>query len=89
MVLRSFTALTFILDRKLEPDECPHEVYINNYTNGELTRIVMKRWLFNTKLESQLCRDETALNFIFWEVSDSEVYCHIAILLFQAIKYVF
>lgn len=54
--------------RKLEADESPHEVYIDNYSNGEFTRVAVKRWLFNTKLESQLCRDETALNFIFWEV---------------------
>ena len=54
--------------RLLLPDERVHEIYIENYTNGEVTCIVMKRWMFNTKLESRLCRDETALSYMFWEV---------------------
>jgi len=54
--------------RLLAPTEKVHEVYIDNYKNGEVTCIAMKRWLFNTKLESQLCHDDTALNYIFWEV---------------------
>ncbi|XP_067935561.1 sorting nexin-27-like [Watersipora subatra] len=73
------TAMAFSLFQLLEdkfirlllPDERVHEIYIENYTNGEVTCIVMKRWMFNTKLESRLCRDETALSYMFWEGADA------------------
>ena len=44
----------------------------------------MKRWLFNTKLESQLCRDEAALNFTFWEVGTFWVHSAVCVAVFVA-----
>lgn len=50
------------------PAEKVGEVILSKYTPGGFPCIAMKRWMFNTKLESRLCKDETALNYIFWEV---------------------
>ena len=55
--------------RYMLPNEKVSEVIMNRYTPGGFPCVAMKRWMFNTKLESRLCRDETALNYIFWEVN--------------------
>lgn len=57
-----------VVVRLLLPNERMADIITDRYSPGGFPCIAMKRWLFNTKLESRLCKDETALNYIFWEV---------------------
>jgi hypothetical protein len=62
--------LTFILiiDRKLQPAEFPHNIYIQNYSTATATCITLRKWVFTLTQESFLNSDDLAITFLFWEV---------------------
>ena len=56
-------------ERKLQPNELPHNIYIQNYSTATATCIVLKKWLFTVTRESLLNSDDIALTFLFWQVT--------------------
>ena len=57
-----------ISERKVQPNEYPHSLYIANYSTAAATCLVVKRWLFDLETEESIYRDPVALDFIFQEV---------------------
>lgn len=60
-------------ERKLQSNEVPHNLYIQNYSTASATCICLRRWLFSLQREISLCSspddpDQHALNFFFWQV---------------------
>ncbi|XP_074651236.1 sorting nexin-27-like isoform X2 [Tubulanus polymorphus] len=58
-------------ERKLQPNETPHNLYIQNYSTATATCIMLRKWIFSVTRESQtLYKNELALNFLFWQATD-------------------
>ncbi len=55
-------------ERKVQPNEYPHALYIGNYSTAAATCLVVRRWLFDVESAtalSTLNRDPVALEFLF------------------------
>ncbi|KOB68065.1 putative sorting nexin [Operophtera brumata] len=53
-------------DARLEPNECPHSLYIQNYSTASSSCLCIRKWVFNPRTELALCaEDSTAAGFIF------------------------
>ncbi|CAD5207903.1 unnamed protein product [Bursaphelenchus okinawaensis] len=59
---RRYTALFEMIDatfeRKLKPRECPHNIYIQNYSSAASSCIVLKKWCFDVRKERELCLND-------------------------------
>ena len=64
----TFAVCAQFLERKVQPNEYPHSLYIANYSTAAATCLVVKRWLFDLETEESIYRDPVALDFIFQEV---------------------
>lgn len=58
----------YFAERKLQANEFPHNLYIQNYSTATATCITLRRWVFSIDKEQSLYKDETALNFFYWQV---------------------
>lgn len=38
--------------------ECPHNIYIQNYSSAANSCIILRKWCFDVKTEEQLCADD-------------------------------
>ena len=65
----TYATCVFVSERKLQPMEFPHNIYIQNYSTATATCIALKRWLFTVSRETMMNSDETAVNFLFGEVT--------------------
>jgi sorting nexin-27 len=55
-------------DRKIADSECPHTLYIQNYSSAASSCIVLRRWLFNVDREMQLCETDVMFKQLcFWQ----------------------
>ncbi|TRY67128.1 hypothetical protein TCAL_09235 [Tigriopus californicus] len=52
-------------ERKVQPNEYPHSLYIANYSTAAATCLIVKRWLFDLETEKALYDDPVALDFLF------------------------
>ena len=57
-----------ISERRLQPHELPHNIYIQNYSTATATCLTLRRWLFSLTREATLNSNERALQFLFWQV---------------------
>jgi sorting nexin-27 len=57
-------------ERKLQANEFPHNLYIQNYSTATATCITLRKWLFSIDKEMSLCDDSMPLNFFFWQAVD-------------------
>ena len=55
-------------ERRLQPNELPHNIYIQNYSTATSTCLCMKKWVFTRRQEKLLCQHPEALKFIYWQV---------------------
>ncbi|XP_050669583.1 sorting nexin-27 isoform X2 [Leptidea sinapis] len=63
-----FEIVEYNFERKLCPHECPHSIYIQNYSTANSSCLSLRKWLFNPDVEAALIkRDEKAAQFIFWQ----------------------
>ncbi|XP_014676974.1 PREDICTED: sorting nexin-27-like [Priapulus caudatus] len=62
-----FEIIDYNFERKLQPGEFPHNLYIQNYSTATSTCIALRKWLFSLNKETQVT-DEKAANFFFWQV---------------------
>lgn len=44
--------------RKLHDRECPHNIYIQNYTSAASSCIALRKWCFDVEKEAQLCEED-------------------------------
>lgn len=59
----------YLTERKLQAVELPHNIYIQNYSTATATCIALRKWVFTLTKELTLNSCETAVNFLFWQVS--------------------
>lgn len=57
-----------ISERKLQPNEVPHQLYVQNYSTASSTCLCVRRWLFSIDRETTLPNGEQAAQFIFYQV---------------------
>ncbi|XP_032514333.2 sorting nexin-27 isoform X1 [Danaus plexippus] len=62
-----FEIVEYNFERKLQPNECPHSLYIQNYSTASSSCLCVRKWLFRPDTELDLLRDDTAAAFIFWQ----------------------
>lgn len=63
-----FEIVEYGFERKLQPNEFPHNLYIQNYSTATSTCLVIRKWLFSIAKEIELSLDSLAENFFFWQV---------------------
>uniref|UniRef100_A0A0K2TN54 Sorting nexin family member 27 [Ceratitis capitata] n=1 Tax=Lepeophtheirus salmonis TaxID=72036 RepID=A0A0K2TN54_LEPSM len=54
-------------ERKVQPNEFPHSLYIANYSTAAATCLVVRKWIFEPDTERSLGNDPVALNFLFMQ----------------------
>ena len=64
-----FEIVEYGFERKLQPNEFPHNLYIQNYSTATSTCLLLRKWLFTLKKEIALSEDINAEKFFFWQVS--------------------
>lgn len=65
-----FEIVEYSFERKLQPNEIPHQLYVNNYSTSSSTCLCVRRWLFSLKRELELPPGEQAAKFIFFQTVD-------------------
>jgi sorting nexin-27 len=66
-----FEIVEYGFERKLQPNEFPHNLYIQNYSTAASTCLLIKKWLFTLNKEIELSHDDLAETFFFWQVFSS------------------
>ncbi|TKR93963.1 hypothetical protein L596_008321 [Steinernema carpocapsae] len=51
-----FEMIDSTFDRKLNMDECPHAMYVQNYSSAASSCIIVRKWLFDIEAEKEICR---------------------------------
>ncbi|XP_046814156.1 sorting nexin-27 isoform X1 [Vespa velutina] len=69
-----FEIVEYNFERKLQPHEHPHTLYIQNYSTASATCLAIRRWLFNVNRSLS----EQALTWIFWQTVDEVNRGHIS-----------
>jgi sorting nexin-27 len=65
-----FEIVEYGFERKLQPSEIPHQLYVNNYSTSSSTCLCVRRWLFSISRELSLPTGEQATKFIFFQAVD-------------------
>lgn len=69
-----------LLERKIQPNEVAHQLYVQNYRTASASCLCIKRWLFNPAVELRLIEsDNLAATFIFWSTIDEVDRNHIIV----------
>lgn len=65
-----FEIVEYNFERKLQPHEIPHQLYVQNYSTASSTCLCVRRWLFSVTKELTLPQGEQAARFIFYQAVD-------------------
>ncbi|XP_020806913.1 sorting nexin-27 [Drosophila serrata] len=65
-----FEIVEYNFERKLQPHEIPHQLYVQNYSTASSTCLCVRRWLFSVSKELTLPDGEQAGRFIFYQAVD-------------------
>lgn len=65
-----FEIVEYSFERKLQPNEIPYQLYVNNYSTSSSTCLCVRRWLFSISRELSLPVNEQAVKFIFHQAVD-------------------
>ncbi|XP_071051620.1 sorting nexin-27 isoform X2 [Onthophagus taurus] len=65
-----FEIVEYNFERKLQPTEYPHNLYIQNYSTATSTCLCVRKWLFSLTKELSLMHDVQATHYIFWQAVD-------------------
>lgn len=69
-----------LLERKIQPNEVAHQLYVQNYRTASASCLCIKRWLFNPAVEIRLIEsDNLAATFVFWSTIDEVDRNHIIV----------
>lgn len=69
-IVSLFNAALSILDateRKLQPQEIPHQLYVQNYSTACSTCLCVRRWLFSIDRELKIPAGDQAAKYIFYQ----------------------
>ncbi|RWS04024.1 Sorting nexin-27-like protein [Dinothrombium tinctorium] len=64
-----FEIVEYGFERKLQDNEFPHNLYIQNYSTATSTCLLIKKWIFTLGKEVELSKDNLAESFFFWQAS--------------------
>lgn len=84
-----FEIVEYGFERKLQANEFPHNLYIQNYSTASSTCLVIRKWIFSLTKERELSTDELAERFFFYQVSFFQLFsidCNLCIFSSQAIE---
>lgn len=63
-----FEVVEYGFERKLQPNEFPHNLYIQNYSTASSTCLVVRKWLFSIWKEQEICQvNQQAERYMFWQ----------------------
>lgn len=62
-----FQLMAHDFERKLQPSEIPHSIYIKNYSSTAKTCLTMKKWLFSQTQEVLASEDKITQNLFYWQ----------------------
>ncbi|XP_076443593.1 sorting nexin-27-like [Babylonia areolata] len=65
-----FETVEYNFERRLQPHELPHDIYIQNYSTATATCLTLRRWLFSLTREATLNSNQQALHFLFWQAAE-------------------
>jgi sorting nexin-27 len=66
--LALFEMIDLNFERKLHLDECPHNIYIQNYSSAASSCILLKKWCFDIEAEKFICsRDQLFKRICFYQ----------------------
>jgi sorting nexin-27 len=66
-----FEVVEYGFERKLQPTEFPHNLYIQNYSTASSTCLIVRKWLFSTWKEEEISQtDHLAERYFFWQAVD-------------------
>lgn len=65
-----FEIVEYGFERKLQPNEFPHNLYIQNYSTAASTCLLIKKWLFTLNKEIELSSDDFTETLFFWQAVD-------------------
>nr|XP_042901715.1 sorting nexin-27 [Parasteatoda tepidariorum] len=65
-----FEIVEYGFERKLQLNEYPHNLYIQNYSTATSTCLLIRKWLFTLSKEIELSEDNTAATYFFWQAID-------------------
>ncbi|CAG0912888.1 unnamed protein product [Notodromas monacha] len=65
-----FELIEYCFERKLQANEFPHAIYIQNYTTATATCLALRKWAFLPEVESRLLGDTQAVSYIYWQAVD-------------------
>ncbi|GAB1606124.1 sorting nexin-27-like isoform X1 [Argonauta hians] len=65
-----FETVDYNFERKLQPQELPHNIYIQNYSTATATCIALRKWLFSVSLDMQLGYSEYVTNLLYCQAVD-------------------
>ncbi|CAG0893501.1 unnamed protein product, partial [Darwinula stevensoni] len=68
-----FELLEYNFERKLGPRECPHSLYIQNYSTATATCIALRRWLFSVNTELHISSESDLAATFFYHLAVEEV----------------
>ncbi|VDM50639.1 unnamed protein product [Toxocara canis] len=55
-------------ERKMADDECPHALYIQNYSSAASSCLLVRKWIFDIEREISICQtDNLFKEFCFWQ----------------------
>lgn len=84
-----FEIVEYGFERRLQPNEFPHNLYIQNYSTATSTCLLIRKWLFTTSREVELSSDSMAEMFFFWQVTrqihSAKTSCFISYFLSKAV----
>ena len=58
----------FYSERKLQSNEYPHNLYVQNYSTASATCICLRKWIFLPKVEERMLTQPIALRLLFDQV---------------------
>ncbi|CAG5058955.1 unnamed protein product [Parnassius apollo] len=63
-----FEIVEYNFERKLQPNECPHALYVQNYSTASASCLCVRKWLFSPTRDAALARSHpAAAAFLFWQ----------------------
>lgn len=79
-IILTYYLFVYFTERKIQPNEVAHQLYVQNYRTASASCLCIKRWLFNPAVELRLIEsDSLAATFIFWSTIDEVDRNHIIV----------
>ncbi len=60
--------LNYILERKLRPNEYPHQIYVQNCCTANTTCLCLRKFVFLPTIENEILKYPLARDYLYREV---------------------